>query len=138
MKETFAVAALRHWQDAILLQESHRLANADQLYGIAAECGLKSALAEAGAGKGEAALEERYHKHIDKLWAQISVQGLQRRFPKLVAILRAENPFADWSISQRYADGEGITAVIVAEHRKWASRVLGSVGLGGARREEVR
>ncbi|MEI7673390.1 MAG: SAM-dependent methyltransferase, partial [Deltaproteobacteria bacterium] len=31
----------RHWQDAGLLFASTRIANADHLYGMAAECGLK-------------------------------------------------------------------------------------------------
>jgi hypothetical protein len=60
MSEPYSTAAMRHWQDATLLDESRRLANADQLYGFAAECGLKSALVAVGSGKTDAVLPDRY------------------------------------------------------------------------------
>ena len=41
MNEDFLDAHLRHWTDAELLYAAQRWANADHLYGISAECGLK-------------------------------------------------------------------------------------------------
>lgn len=38
----FADAHRRHWGDAELLFRSRRLGNADHLYGLSAECGLKA------------------------------------------------------------------------------------------------
>ena len=44
----FRDAHLRHWQDAELLFEHQRWANADQLYGLSAECGLKAVMRALG------------------------------------------------------------------------------------------
>lgn len=41
MSVDFLDAHRRHWEDAELLHEHARWANANQLYGIAAECGMK-------------------------------------------------------------------------------------------------
>ncbi len=40
----FGDAHRRHWQDAELLLRHERWANADQLYGLSAECGLKAVM----------------------------------------------------------------------------------------------
>ena len=40
----FVDAHHRHWEDAQLLFRNHRWANADQLYGLCAECGLKAVM----------------------------------------------------------------------------------------------
>jgi hypothetical protein len=44
--ENYSSAAFRHWQDAQLLAGENRVENADQLYGLAAECAIKTALLE--------------------------------------------------------------------------------------------
>ena len=51
----FHDAHLRHWQDAELLFRHDRWANADQLYGLSAECGLKAVmrLLEMPVGRGK-------------------------------------------------------------------------------------
>ena len=41
MKADFLDAFERHWVDAELLFQKERLPNADHLFGVAAECGLK-------------------------------------------------------------------------------------------------
>lgn len=41
MQADYLDAHNRHWQDAESLFDSNRSANADHLYGMAAECGLK-------------------------------------------------------------------------------------------------
>ncbi len=41
MQTDFLDAHERHWEDAELLFAQSRWANADHLYGLAAECGLK-------------------------------------------------------------------------------------------------
>ena len=40
----FVDAHRRHWEDAELLFDHQRWANADQLYGLSAECGLKAVM----------------------------------------------------------------------------------------------
>jgi hypothetical protein len=44
----FADAHRRHWEDAELLFAHDRWANADQLYGFSAECGLKTVMQALG------------------------------------------------------------------------------------------
>jgi hypothetical protein len=44
MSEVFGDAALRHWQDASLLESNKRVCNADQLFAMATECAIKVAL----------------------------------------------------------------------------------------------
>ncbi|WHF34964.1 hypothetical protein [Aeromonas salmonicida] len=41
MQADFLDAHARHWDDAESLLQAQRWANADHLYGMAAECGLK-------------------------------------------------------------------------------------------------
>ena len=48
LTEDFLDAMDRHWRDAELLRSSERLANADHLYGLSAECGLKALLEQDG------------------------------------------------------------------------------------------
>ena len=45
MKADFLDAHQRHWDDAEHLLQAQRWANADHLYGFAAECGLKAVVA---------------------------------------------------------------------------------------------
>ena len=59
----FTGAHRRHWQDAELLFAEHRWANADQLYGFSAECGLKAVLKKDGE-----LIEGKYKTHIHELW----------------------------------------------------------------------
>ena len=44
----FRDAMDRHWQDAELLRRNQRLANADHLYGLSAECELKAIMQRLG------------------------------------------------------------------------------------------
>ncbi len=45
MKESFAIAAARHWNDASLLFKESRFANSGYLAGYAVECSLKALVA---------------------------------------------------------------------------------------------
>lgn len=129
MADDFQAAALRHWSDAVFLYEDGRTSNADQLFGFAAECALKTALLHA-TGR----IDEPRRQHVDVLWDRISPQSLQRRYPALSAVLTRTNPFVDWSTNQRYSDGAEPSAEALARHQQAARRVLGAVGLTGTRR----
>lgn len=43
-RSDFFNAHQRHWKDAELLYKEKRWANADHLYGLSAECGLKAVM----------------------------------------------------------------------------------------------
>ena len=135
MADNFSQSAVRHWNDAVTLEGAGRTENADQLFGFAAECGIKSALVEYPAIYKDGEINERYKQHINDLWQRVALQSLQKRFPALLAVLRLANPFHDWSTNQRYAGDKTIPGEAVQRHKNSAKRILGSVGLLGARGE---
>lgn len=133
MSEVFDHAAVRHWHDACLLESEERLPNSDQLFGIAAECAIKFALAQMPNCVQAGRLAKHYREHVDVLWDQIPLQNLQKRFPGLVAVAKANKPFADWSTDQRYEPDASISPAAVQSHREATKRLLGSLSLLGRR-----
>ena len=132
--ENYTDAALRHWNDAQLLEEENRVLNADHHYGFAAECAIKKVLVKLPAFSNTGVLEKTYKEHINILWGKVNYQSLQKSYPTLSAFLKSTNPFSDWHVNQRYAvDGE-IAKVTMELHKKSASRLLRSVNLNGFRR----
>jgi hypothetical protein len=119
----FSEAAGRHWEDAFLLEASRRLANADQLYGFAAECALKAIMMILGAtstAEGDLA-EPRHRKHIDELWSEYQLFASGRRGARYLSPLAGfgQNPFADWNARQRYfADTALPSGAALAQHSK--------------------
>lgn len=134
MAEAFEDAAFRHWKDAEFCKSDGRHPNADQLYGFAAECAFKSVPVKIPVCLTDEALQEKYKKHIDELWDVTPVQSVRESASALAALLHmSPSPFEDWRAAQRYESGEAITLAVVEKHRKAASKVLGAVGLPGAR-----
>ena len=70
----FHDAHLRHWQDAELLFRHDRWANADQLYGLSAECGLKAVmrLLEMPVGQHGVPTKREHRAHMPQLWAEFT------------------------------------------------------------------
>lgn len=137
MAENYILAAARHWADGMHLESddrTDRTANADQLFGFAAECALKVALLQLPNCIENDRLTARYLEHVDVLWDRIPIQGVQRRFPALATVLSSlDNPFDRWSTDQRYEDGSAVTEAVLARHRSAAKRLLGAIGLTGVR-----
>jgi hypothetical protein len=123
MPADFLDAMERHWTDAQLLglQQPPRLANADHLYGLAAECGLKALMAREGMNL-DANLnhKQKYKKHINATWAHFSDfrQGTLATYA-----LSSANPFNDWLVDQRYAAGANFDAARVTNHEAGAQQV---------------
>jgi len=119
MDEDFPNAARRHWRDGQALMEQERLENADQLYGFAAECALKSALVDLGSFR-----EEVHYRHINELWNKMQRTSFYRSYPGLAQLLSGSNPFGDWEVKQRYfADGY-ISEETLQKHKDRACRLL--------------
>lgn len=133
--ESYEQAAVRHWSDGQLLEREQRLPNADQLYGFAAECALKVALQRLPTCRSEAGLNPGWREHVDALWARSALQGLQKLYPGLMALLRTPNPFHDWTTDHRYADDTAVTPEAAARHRNAARRLIGAVGVQASRTE---
>jgi hypothetical protein len=116
MRTDFYNAYLRHRYDAECLFDASRWANADQLYGYAAECGLKCLMQCFGMPLDLKGVPPKKDKvHIDKVWyryetyrAGIGAQGYTLPQP---------NPFDNWNISDRYAHESGFSQAYVAQHR---------------------
>jgi hypothetical protein len=115
----FLASAKRHFRDAELLASNQREANAGQLYGFCAECGVKAALIAIGypidnegspVEKPQSG-EPKIRKHINELIAingQISSYVSGRGGAKYLALIPNINSFNDWSVSHRYYDQQHI------------------------------
>ena len=132
--ENYPVAAFRHWRDAQLLERENRVENADQLYGIASECAIKKALIELPAFVKNGTLSLPYKEHINDLWGKVNLQSLQKRYPGPYACLKANNPFLDWHVNQRYVVDGAVSLQSMHGHRESAKKLLGVLGFTGQRK----
>ncbi len=128
MPADFTDAMERHWKDAENLLNAARLANADHLYGLSAECSLKRLMMIFGmpviAGNPQLR-EDRIH--VNELWARYETYRSGHPSGAPYALPPA-NPFDDWHISQRYAHQSGFTHSSVLGHQAGARRVRDLIG----------
>ena len=123
----FPNAHIRHWEDAEFLFRAGRWANADQLYGLSAECGLKAVMVanDLPVDAAGSPRDQEYRKHINvkALWDgfRAFVQG--RQTGQLLHHLPQSNPFAKWSVENRYANSADFNKQSVDPHRTAARRV---------------
>ena len=134
MKDDYLDAHKRHWHDAGQLFQMQRWANADHLYGFAAECGLKALMEKLKGGlQGKEGyghiMEDIEEKSIwSKYEAYISGHLSAGRF-----LLLDNNPFHDWRASQRYANQASFDEEWVLVHQSGAAFVCNLIA--EARRE---
>lgn len=125
MRADFLNAHERHWEDAELLLAAQRWANADHLYGMAAECGLKRLMMAFGMkfdSDKDMPEDKKDRKHADCIWARFeSYRCGHHRGAGFV--LPTGNPFADWDVSQRYAHQNHFDAARVTTHQAGANIV---------------
>lgn len=124
MNSDFFDAHQRHWADAERLFHASRWANADHLYGLAAECGLKKLMIVFGMPVNSDG--GPFHKfdrvHADTVWARYESyrsghhQGANYGLP-------AVNPFLDWDVSQRYVHQNYFDEPRTQPHRRGAEAV---------------
>jgi len=117
----FRDAAERHWEDAEYLWADTRLANADQLYGLAAECALKAVMLGLGMNIDPATGKPEYPYHINRLWDEFVTFAHNRRGAHYASLVGTRNPFANWDISQRYHHRSAITQHAAEEHKRGAA-----------------
>jgi len=125
MQADYLDAHERHWQDAERLFQSQRWANADHLYGMAVECGLKRLMLAFGMSydaKQDRPDKEKDRKHADGIWARF--ESYRCGNPQGAGyVLTSANPFSNWNVSQRYAHQVHFTQARVEEHRCGANTV---------------
>ena len=121
-----ADAHRRHWEDAELLLGHARWANADQLYGYSAECGLKLVMASIGMVVDHMGVPaaRRHRVHVQDLWPEfVAFASARREGARYVALLRSDAGFADWSHHDRYAHREHFVRNDAERHRDAADEV---------------
>lgn len=102
MSTNFLEAYERHLEDAVFLYNDSRFANAGQLYGLAAECGLKELMIKFGMPMANGMPNVKDDRvHIEKVWQRY--QSYQSGAVNGASFsLTPTNPFTGWSVSQRY------------------------------------
>lgn len=122
MQTDYLDAHKRHWEDAERLFQANRLANADHLYGMAAECGLKRLMIIFGMqnNSGFTALPEDL-AHANKIWARF--ETYRQKYGAASYALPSQNPFHNWNASQRYAPQSGFDQTRVQRHQAGARLV---------------
>jgi hypothetical protein len=124
MNIDFLDAYLRHWEDAEALFGSERWANADHLYGLAAECGLKRLMIAFGMPvTTDGDPQHRNDRvHADQVWIRYETYRSGHGSGSGYA-LPSPNPFNNWHVSQRYAAQTNFTQSHVNAHRTGADLV---------------
>lgn len=117
MQADFLDAHQRHWDDAQYLFAAARWANADHLYGMATECGLKGLMLALGMPfdhiKNRPANRDD-RAHARDIWTRYESYrdgrvGAEYSLPN-------PNPFDDWDVSDRYAHQSHFDSVRVQPH----------------------
>ena len=104
MAANFRVAAQRTYRDAAYLEQHPRIANADHLYGLAAECALKAILVGLRVIPPQGPPRKSpFREHIDKLWDQYSLY-VSAQGPVSYSLPITAKPFDAWRVDHRYED----------------------------------
>lgn len=122
MQSDFLDASDRHWQDAEQLFNSERWANADHLYGLAAECGLKRLMLVFGMSfdtEGNMPKRKSDRRHVDGVWNRYDTYR-SGHHEGADYVLPSENPFQNWDIGQRYANQSNFDQQRANSHRSGA------------------
>ena len=121
----FTDAHRRHLEDAELLFERQRWANADHLYGLSAECGLKAVMLslDMNVDASGTPSERRHRRHMPELWPVFEDFAGERGGGAYLASLSDGESFADWSINHRYANRRHFQSANVTPHHDAARRV---------------
>ena len=125
MNTDFLDAQERHWADAELLYSQQRWANADHLYGMAAECGLKRLMLLFGMPfdvAGDRPSDRDDKVHADGIWTRYETYRSGHRNGPGYA-LALSDPFTNWHIGQRYAHQSHFDPAHVDPHRQGAEHV---------------
>ncbi len=118
MNSDFMDAFERHWEDAELLLAEQRYANADHLYGMSAECGLKGLMRCFGMKviSGVPGKEDR--RHANEIWTRFEAYRSGHRHG--VGYVLPENPFGNWDANQRYASRSCFNEADTRTHQEGA------------------
>ncbi len=137
MPVDFRDAAERHWEDAEYLFADSRIANADHLFGLSAECSLKAVMYALGMTlrTDYAPADRKYRVHINLLWEEfISFANARSGSYYASKISGVPNPFLNWDVNQRYNHRADVPFKVVETHHQAAliaKQILDSAILNG-------
>lgn len=119
MSTNYRDAAVRHYVDGDTLRNVLRHPNADQLYGLAAECALKAVMVGLGMQitKKGAPRDHAHKVHMPELWMAFQSFAEGRLASRYLEPLAHLNPFDDWRVDQRYWASSAIGAARASDHR---------------------
>jgi hypothetical protein len=131
-------AARRHLADAETLFGQGRLANAGQLYGFVAECGLKAMLLACGVTPGadggipgehptKPGKSHPLRQHLPSLTGRIASHGQLipdgQQATRYMATMCSLGHFNDWSVDHRYLRDAALPLASVGKWRQAAKEV---------------
>jgi hypothetical protein len=120
----FQDACKRHIADATFLYEDERWANADHLFGFAAECGMKCLMQAFGMPVDSTGdIEKREdRKHVSVLLTQYEDYRSGSLFGPQYPVARHAN-FSNWDVGQRYEPAANFAKSHVAPHKEAAEEI---------------
>ena len=109
-----------------MLFKHQRWANADQLYGFSAECGLKAVMRTLGMpvypdGRPQQA---EHRQHVQKLWPIFQTFAAGHAGQWYMNQLPAGDPFRTWSHHDRYASSIHFSERSTVPHQNAAQDIL--------------
>ena len=125
MKADFLDAHKRHCDDADSLYQAGRWANADHLYGLGAECGLKRLMMLFGMQVNPATgspMNRDDWAHANGIWARFESYR-DGYVPGTTYVLPTPTPFANWDVSDRYAKQAEFNQARAKTHQAGAEAV---------------
>lgn len=108
-----------------MLWNTKRLANADHLYGMAAECGLKWLMTGLGMKvdpETGTPLDRKDRVHADEIWKRYETLYREQREARGLPSSKPY-PFENWHVSERYIRSRHFTVSHVKAHRNGAAYV---------------
>jgi hypothetical protein len=127
----YGASARRHFQDAEMLFASNRAANAGQLYGFVAECGVKAMLVACRVPtdqSGSIKFRDPFRQHVPKLMDSVNLNGALipdgRFISTYLAFIPGISALNDWSVDHRYWKDEALPSASVTAWKSAAIEVL--------------
>jgi len=125
MQADFLDAHERNWGDAERLFQAQRWANADHLYGLAAECGMKRLMLAFGMpydASKDRPTRQQDRVHADGTWARFESYRSGHAHGRGY-VLPAGNPFGSWDVSDRYAHQSNFDQARAQGHQAGAQTI---------------
>lgn len=129
MQADYLDAHERHWNDAESLFQAQRWANADHLYGMAAECGIKQLMRAFGMPydtSNDRPKSKDDRVHANGIWVRFESYRSGRVLGTGYT-LPSNNPFGNWDVADRYAHQSNFNQTQVQGHQTGAGAVCGLI-----------